>query len=391
MTSGRSSVSVVQVAHSAALYGAARSAWQHALAMREAGLASLFFLNEPGPLETVLRQSGFPCRRYPIEHFGLRRRPFQSQAARKLVRALQSRWQYLAQTRRLLVEEDRPVLHAHSAHCLLAVLGARLAGSRVVWHVREENYRGLQGLLRGLMLGVLAHRVVFVSQAVRRQYRVPEGKARVIHNFVERPPAPTAAGGPPDAPLRIGGVGMIRPAKGIFEFVEICRRLRRRQVSFTATLYGDGRPEDIQSLRDAIARAELGDAIHWAGFQHDPDAIYRSFDVLLLPTHHDALPRTVMEAMAHGLPVVATAVGGVPEMVRDGETGFLFSLADLDAAVAALTRLAGDVSLRARVGERARDEAGRRFGREEYVRAMEQVYDEVRVRRPPSHAKPVNP
>ena len=95
---------------------------------------------------------------------------------------------------------------------------------------------------------------------------------------------------------------------------------------------------------------------------------------MVLPSRRDPLPRVVMEAMCRGIPVVATRVDGIPEMVVDGETGFLVDSEDAAGFAAATARLLAEPELRARMGAAARARARQLFSEDAYVAAMLDLY-----------------
>jgi len=108
----------------------------------------------------------------------------------------------------------------------------------------------------------------------------------------------------------------------------------------------------------------------------------RAFDVFSLPSLNEGISNTVLEAMATGLPVVATGVGGNVELVDDGHTGMLVPAADPHALAAALARYVGDSPLRAEHGARARAVATGRFGLASMVSGYQRVYDDLLAARP---------
>jgi glycosyltransferase involved in cell wall biosynthesis len=108
---------------------------------------------------------------------------------------------------------------------------------------------------------------------------------------------------------------------------------------------------------------------------HDElERLYARAAVVVLPSHREGLPLCVLEAMAHGRPVVASAVGGIPELVEDGVTGFLVPAGDVRALRAALDRLLADPVLRRRLGREARRRVAQRCSRDRVVAATMDVY-----------------
>ena len=121
--------------------------------------------------------------------------------------------------------------------------------------------------------------------------------------------------------------------------------------------------------------------VHFTGQRADVARLLGALDIFVLPSLREALPIAVMEAMAMGLPVVATRVGGIPEVVEDGMTGCLVPPGDEAALAAALGRLVADPALAARLGAAGRARVQAQFTVEQMVRRVEHLYDELARRK----------
>jgi glycosyltransferase involved in cell wall biosynthesis len=166
-------------------------------------------------------------------------------------------------------------------------------------------------------------------------------------------------------------IGNFKPQKAPLDFVRVAAEVARRvpEAVFVAT--GDG------PLRPAAARLgrELGISgrLLLPGWIDDVPGLLAAADVSVLMSRHEGLPRAAVESLAAGVPVVATAVDGTPEVVRDGDNGFLVAPGEAGAAAERVVRLLHDDGLRARLGDRARrglDE----FDIDRMVRAQEELY-----------------
>jgi glycosyltransferase involved in cell wall biosynthesis len=179
-------------------------------------------------------------------------------------------------------------------------------------------------------------------------------RTTVIPNAVDVTEAPRAAlaGSPP----RLVSVGRLKEPK---DFVGLVRALARVDVPFCAAIVGDG--PDRPLVEAAIAEAGLSGSIELLGERDDVASQLAQSDVFVLSSRSEGMPISVLEAMAAGLPVVASAVGGVPELVVDGETGVLVPPDDADALADALRRVLDDDALRHRLGDGARRRAAKRF------------------------------
>lgn len=146
--------------------------------------------------------------------------------------------------------------------------------------------------------------------------------------------------------------------KGVLELADAALTLaadkRLHVILAGATLESD-RTGISEELSRHPAVAALGNRWHRLGHREDIPALLRAADIFVLPSYREGLPRSVIEAMASGLPVIAADIAACRELVRPGETGVLVPVRDSDALASAIDRLAGDAALRASYGERARD------------------------------------
>jgi glycosyltransferase involved in cell wall biosynthesis len=134
-------------------------------------------------------------------------------------------------------------------------------------------------------------------------------------------------------------------------------------------------------LRDDLARhaegAGLAARVHWVGARRDLGNLLAAMDMFVMPSLWEGLPLSLVLAMGAGVPVVATAIAGIPEVVQDGRSGLLVPPGDPVALGAALARLADDPVLRARMGREGRASVLPRFGVDRYVDAIVGLYDEL--------------
>jgi glycosyltransferase involved in cell wall biosynthesis len=271
--------------------------------------------------------------------------------------------------------KGRDIVHIHSAlapavtvvRAALLALAGRLRGCAVVIHAHGGN---IQSWLttpwrrRLLRLGMLpAHRVVAVWSAGRDALRtvLPEQRVGLIDNGV------SVEGQPEPEPDRISQqprvlyVGLLTPRKGVLDLVAAARLLRERGVAHELWLLG-GTPDEGPAA-EAEVRAHLNGDARLLGTRppEKMPAAYAAADVFCLPSWWEAMPLSVLEAMAAGLPVVATDVGDVGRAVADGETGFVVPAREPERLADALEKLLTDVDLRRRMGTAGRARVRERF------------------------------
>lgn len=174
------------------------------------------------------------------------------------------------------------------------------------------------------------------------------------------------------AEILITFVGRVTRAKGCFDLVEATRKLHNAGVAFKCLVVGNG--PNIGVLRDYIREQEMDRRIILAGYRDDIPVVMTASDIFVLPSHREALGLSVIEAMRAGKPVVAAAVGGVPEIIINGQTGLLVEPGNVDQLAVALRRLAEDAALRREMGERGCRVAREKFTVNKMVEATEEYY-----------------
>lgn len=172
-----------------------------------------------------------------------------------------------------------------------------------------------------------------------------------------------------DGPARILFLSNMIREKGPLDLLEALRHLAARGVEFEATFVGarfhDGCVEEFSTK---VAQYGLSDRVRYLGpiYGDEKLALFRNHDIFAFPTYNDAFPLVVLEAMQHGLPVVSTDEGAIPEMVVDGETGFVVPKRDTGALAARLEQLLADRQLRTRLGEAGRERYAAHFTAEQF-------------------------
>jgi sugar transferase (PEP-CTERM/EpsH1 system associated) len=291
---------------------------------------------------------------------------------------------------RLFRETRTDVVHTRNAEAFFyGVLGARLAGVRRVIH--SEHGRVLPDTPRRMAAQRLLLRFTDAAFAVSEQLRrdltahlgVPKGRFEVIYNGVDvtrlagadRAAARRALGAA-DGELVIGSVGRLVPVKNYelllraFGRVEAATRAPMRLV-----LVGDG-PERA-SLQRTAAAAGIAPRTTLLGHREDVADLWVGLDVFVLPSLSEGMSNTLLEAMAAGVPVVASEVGGNGEIVEDGRSGLLFASGDEPGLADRLTGLLEGPARRAELGRAGQDRVAREFTMSAMIRKYEALYERV--------------
>ena len=285
------------------------------------------------------------------------------------------------------------LVHTHcSVPGIVGRIAARLAGVPVVLHTVHgfafhDGSRG-PGAAATMAVERFAGRLtdVLLSQnhedveRARRHRIVPEGRIEWVGNGIalERflGAAPDLRSGATHResgqPVVITCVARMEPIKNHALLIEAASRLKASGRPFELWLVGGG--EGRARCERQVAEAGLAHEVRFLGYRDDiPELLGRS-DIGVLTSLKEGIPRAAVEAMAAGLPMVATRVTGTREVVRDGDTGFLVDVDDAAGCAEALARLADDPALRARMGARGREVAREEFDEALIVRRLERVY-----------------
>jgi glycosyltransferase involved in cell wall biosynthesis len=302
-----------------------------------------------------------------------------------------------------LFRQERPhIVHTHTAKAgVLGRLAARLAGVPVVvhtfhGHVLQGYYSPLKNWLlrraeRGL--GLLSDRLVTVSEQVKRdlvRYHVAGAeKITVIPLGLDLEPFLAGAGqrgklrrelGLSDGEPLVGIVGRIFPIKNHRLFLEAAARVARELESARFLVVGDGvlRP----AMEDYAGALGIADRVIFTGWRRDLPVIYPDLDVLVVSSDNEGTPVSAIEAMAAGCPVVATRVGGLPDLIADGETGCLVPPRDPAALAAGILQLLQHPDAARRLGEAAQATVAERFAVKRLCRDVEDLYEELLAGKP---------
>jgi len=170
-------------------------------------------------------------------------------------------------------------------------------------------------------------------------------------------------------------LGRLEPVKGQAYLLECLALLRDQGVAFRCVLIGDGPERD--ALVAQVVRQRLQEHVWFAGFRDRVPAWLAAIDVLVMPSRWEGLPMALLEAMALGKPVVAHAVGGIPDVVRDGQEGLLVPPHHPQQMVQALARLLGDAPLRQQMGARALARVRAHYSAEALSHAYEKLYQDA--------------
>jgi L-malate glycosyltransferase len=279
------------------------------------------------------------------------------------------------------LRETRPdVLQLHDPHAVgSGVAAARLAGGVASVATRRVDFR-LRGPLSRWKYRSCA-RVIAVSRAIAsvlEEDGLPPARLSLVYEGVpdrERPPggheALRALGVPEGSPV-VGNVAALTGHKDHATLVDAAQVVLRRRPDVRFVIAGEGPLR--RELESRVREQGLLGRVVFAGFRSDVDRLLPAFTVFCLSSHLEGLGTSLLDAMAFGLPVVATAAGGIPEAVEHGVTGFIAPVRNAEALGQALLEVLEDPDLRRRFGSAGRSRFLERFTAERMVEDTLKVY-----------------
>jgi glycosyltransferase involved in cell wall biosynthesis len=306
-----------------------------------------------------------------------------------------------AQVRRAARRHHADVVHANSIRAGIALGLARPPGARIV-HVRDCLPAGALATATMRLIAATATTVVANSQYTARSVRAaaPRARVEVVHNAVDlerwdparidRERARASLGRKGEGELLLGVLAQLTPWKGQATAIEALRLLREDGLDAHLLLIGSAKfvasatrfdnNAYVAGLHAQVAGAGLQERVSFLGEREDVPELVRALDVLLLPSEEEPFGRALLEAMALGVPVLATNVGGPPEIVEDGREGYLLPPHEPAAWAQAIRRLAASPEQAARMGLAGRRRVEGEFTIDRHVASMLAVYERALAR-----------
>jgi glycosyltransferase involved in cell wall biosynthesis len=260
---------------------------------------------------------------------------------------------------------------------LLGTLGSRFTsvGARIIF--RRVNFPLQKSLFTRFKYTWGIDCIVAISESIRLQLQlcgIPVSKIRTIYEgmdlslYPKRIPPKTRR---PDEPTVIGTVAHLSPEKGLHYLIEAASLIPGVQRKMRFVIVGDG--SCLHELEDRAQAKGLGEVFQFEGFHSNTSEYMKTFDIFVLPSLSEGLSSAILEAMATSLPIVATEVGGIPELVRNGDNGLLVHPADPAALARAIQYLALNPEEARSMGLRGRGRMEEQFTLERKIAETEQL------------------
>jgi len=300
-------------------------------------------------------------------------------------RRLEATWRI----RRLVRGRRVDLVHANEPHALTSAWAA--GAHHVVPLVAARRIAlPLASNLLSLARYRAAARIVAVSEFVRQSVissGMPPNRVQVIYDGVEIPRSRSEAerrtareqlAVPPEAVCLLNLAALV-PEKGQQLLLQAFARIREQFPACVLLLVGEG-PERAR-LQELVRAQDIGDGVRFLGFVHETERVFPAADLFLFPSHEEPLGSALLLAMAHGLPVVAVARGGIPEIVEDGKNGLLVKELDAWEMAVAIARLLSNPDEAGRLARAARETILGKFSEGHMVNATFQLYEQLTAQR----------
>ncbi|MCW3117441.1 MAG: hypothetical protein JWM28_1523, partial [Chitinophagaceae bacterium] len=241
---------------------------------------------------------------------------------------------FLSFTRFMIVKKDIKIVHIHSASDMsfirksLTMMIARLFGKKTIMHMHGSTFRVFYekaGIFRSVIRRLLKCNDLVICLSPQWfdffSNLIPAAKLRIVNNPVPAPAMNISR--QQNGVVKFLFLGRIGNRKGIFDLLKAMSLLNPElRRSANLTIGGNG---EVQKLQELIKSLALQDCVNYAGWVDGQlkTELLAAADVYILPSYNEGLPVSILEAMAYGLPIISTPIGGIPEVVKEGINGFL--------------------------------------------------------------------
>lgn len=352
---------ILLISHSANLYGAERSLLDLAEELARTGHDFSVLCPAPGPLSQRLRALKIPVFYMPFPGIG-------TGSLKEILRFILLFFPAVIRLSRWMKKNRITIVYSNTINALFGPVTAKLIGIQSVWHIREVKPRkAILTKMAGIVINLLSSRAIFNSYATMKAFAAhPSSSWHVIYNGIEAKPYYEKRDFTSDFVVGFAGqmAGHKRPERFLYAFY----RARKETANIKGIMAGDG--PMLPMLCSLAKDLKIADDIVFTGYLSDLEPFYANIDVLVLTSDQEAFGRVILEAMSYGRAVIAAAVGGVPEVVEDGRSGYLVPAGDIFAYTQKILCLLKNPKHCRQMGESARRRVLERFSKSRYQKEL---------------------
>ncbi|MDC0499743.1 glycosyltransferase family 4 protein [Paracoccaceae bacterium] len=345
--------------------------------MKEGYSIRVAFPRNEGPALDFLAQKGIPTDRLNIA------KPVLPRKLGPFVRFVFTAPVALLRMVAYLLRERPDLIHVNGAFDLIPACAGWLTRTPVVWHLNDTAFGAGLSKILGRVVKLLSSTIIIAARRVGEHYNVMERKPHIVHAPVDIARLPVSDRiSHPAIPPQLILIGNWNWIKGQERFVAVLKKLRDRGTQASGLVIGrfiEGQKDYWEPILDQVQAYGLSDIFEAPGYLEEPYERLAQSDILLLTSHSEASPMALLEAMAIGVPVVTFDVGGVREMLGEGNeaAGFVVSRDDVQSMVEAVEVLLNDRETYLRMSGNGQKRARAHFSLEECVSRHKEVYAET--------------
>lgn len=208
---------------------------------------------------------------------------------------------------------------------------------------------------------------------------VPENKITVLQNYCIMPETSDNRFFAERNKKQILFLGEIGKRKGCFDIPEVLEKAGLKEKNAVFVFAGDGNAEDVKQIKDSLKEKNLSDYVKFVGWVRgkEKEALLKESQIFFFPSYHEGMPMAVLEAMAYGMAILTTDVGGIPKLITDQAEGYLCKPGDTTQMAERLGELLTDSNKAEKFGENAGEKAKKHYSRESHISRLLQLYDEI--------------
>jgi glycosyltransferase involved in cell wall biosynthesis len=356
-------MTILLISHSSNYYGAEQSLFNLAKGLILKNNKLIVLCPSEGELTNHLRQINAKVSIMPLPGIGQRN-------VSQLIFFILHWLPTIIKLKKFISDKKISLVYNNTINGIYAPFAAWLAGVPCIWHIREvrPKYRFFRFFFSFLFRKITCY-TIFNSIATMKSYSSTIwSNWKVVYNGVDIPVKTRQKISKINNPIVIGFAGQMVSHKRPEFFLQAFKLAEGSIPNIKGSMAGDG--DLLPRIKFISSKLGIKDKIAFHGYLLSMSTFYRDIDIMVLTSEKEPFGRVVIEAMSYGCPVIASRVGGVKEIIKNNETGYLVNKNDISAFAEKIIALAKDYDLRYQMGELARESVSEKFSLDSYVSNM---------------------